>query len=83
MKILRLFRIFRILRVIKKIPLTNDFVKALKDYREEYKAVFILFLIILFIGSFFVYFAEKDVINTKFTNIPITLWWGLVTMSTV
>ena len=83
LKILRLFRIFRILRVIKKIPLTNDFVKALKDYREEYKAVFILFLIILFIGSFFVYFAEKDAINTKFTNIPITLWWGLVTMSTV
>jgi len=62
LKILRLFRIFRILRVIKKIPLTNDFIKALKDYREEYKAVFILFLIILFIGSFFVYFAEKNVI---------------------
>lgn len=83
LKILRLLRIFRVLRIIKKIPLTNEFLKALKDYKEEYKAVWILFLVILFVGSFFVYYAEKDTVNTSFKNIPITLWWGLVTMSTV
>ncbi len=83
LKILRLLRVFRVLRIIKKIPLTNDFLKALKDYKEEYKAVLILFLVILFVGSFFVYFAEKDVVGTKFYNIPITFWWGIVTMTTV
>jgi len=81
--ILRLLRIFRVLRILKKVPLTNDFIKALKDYKEEYRAVFILFVVILFVWSFFVYFAEKDVLNSSFRNIPITLWWGLVTMSTV
>jgi len=83
LKILRLLRIFRILRVLKRIPLTNEFIKALKDYKEEYRAVFILFLVILFVGSFFVYFSEKYVPNTDFKNLPITFWWGLVTMSTV
>jgi hypothetical protein len=68
-------RVFRILRILKKIPLTNEFIKTLKDYKEEYKAIFILFVVILFVGSFFVYFAEKDSTNTNFYNIPITLWW--------
>ena len=83
LKILRLLRVFRILRILKKIPLTNEFIKSLKDYKEEYKAVFILFLVILFVGSFFVYFAERYEVDTMFRNIPITLWWGIVTMSTV
>jgi len=83
LKILRLLRIFRVLRIVKKIPLTNDFIKALKDYKEEYKAVFLLFIVILFVGSFFVYFAEKEIFNSSFRNIPITLWWWIVTMSTV
>jgi len=83
LKILRLLRLLRILRLIKEIPLTAWFVKSLKDYKEEYKAVFILFLIILFISSSYVYFLEKNVDNTLFSSIPTSLWWWLITMSTV
>jgi len=83
LKVLRLLRILRILRLIKDIPLTAWFIKSLKDYKEEYKAVFILFLIILFISSSYVYFLEKDFDWTKFTSIPMALWWWLITMSTV
>jgi len=83
LKVLRLLRILRILRLIKDIPLTAWFVKSLKDYKEEYKAVFILFLIILFISSSYVYFLEKSFEWTLFTSIPMSLWWGLITMSTV
>lgn len=82
-KLLRLMRVLRVLRLIKKIPLTAGFITALKDYKDEYKAVFILFSVILFIGSSFVYYFEKDVTGTLFTSIPMTLWWGLVTMTTV
>ncbi len=83
LKVLRLLRILRILRLIKDIPLTAWFVRSLKDYKEEYKAVFILFLIILFISSSYVYFLEKNFDWTMFTSIPMSLWWGLITMSTV
>ena len=83
LKILRLLRIFRVFKLIRKIPLTNLFVKSLKDYLDEYKAVFILFFVIIFIWSFFVYYVEKDIVWTKFTSIPVTLRWWLVTMTTV
>jgi voltage-gated potassium channel len=37
----------------------------------------------LFLGSFFVYFFEKDIIGTKFTSIPMALRWWMVTIATV
>ena len=83
LKVFRLLRIMRVFRLVEKIPLTSGFIRSLKDYLDEYKAVFLLFFITLFIGSFFVYYFEQWVIDTKFDSIPITLWWGLVTMTTV
>jgi hypothetical protein len=80
---LRLFRILRVLRLVKRIPLTSWFIKSLKDYVDEYRAVFILYFVVLFLGSFFVYIVEKDVVWTHFTSIPTALWWWLVTITTV
>lgn len=79
---LRLFRIFKVLRLIEEIPLTAWFINSLKDYKDEYKAVFILFFIILYILSFAVYFFEHSV-NPNLNNMLKALWWWLVTMTTV
>jgi len=83
LKVLRILRALRILRLVKRIPLTSGFIKSLKDYSDEYRAVFTLYIIILFLGSFFVYFVENWVPWTYFTSIPQALWWGLVTTTTV
>lgn len=82
-KVLRIFRVFRVVRLLKKIPLTRGFIKAIWEYKDEYAAVTLLFSIILFIGSVGVYFVERWVDATLFTSIPMSLWWGLVTMTTV
>ncbi len=82
-KVLRILRVFRIVRLLKKIPLTRGFIKAIWEYKDEYAAVTLLFAIILFIGSVAVYFTERWISGTEFTSIPMALWWGLVTMTTV
>lgn len=82
-KVLRLLRILRLLRFLKKIPLTTWFIKSIKNYIDEYSAVFLLSFVVLFILSFFVYYFEKDLDWTKFSSIPMTLWWAIVTMTTV
>ncbi|MCP4522838.1 MAG: hypothetical protein GY828_01330, partial [Candidatus Gracilibacteria bacterium] len=82
-KVLRVLRVLRVVRLLKRIPLTRGFIKAIGEYKDEYAAVCLLFGVILFIGSVGVYFAERSMDMTLFTSIPIALWWGLVTMTTV
>lgn len=83
LKTLRILRVLRILRLMRRIPLTAGFIKSLRDYADEYRAVFTIYFIILFLGSFFVYFVEKDIVWTNFKTIPDALWRGLVTTTTV
>jgi len=83
LKVLRILRALRVLRLVKRIPLTAWFIKSLKDYLDEYRAVFTLYLVILFLGSFFVFYVEKDLNSEQFASIPHALWWGLVTTTTV
>lgn len=81
--VLKILRSLRVLRLVKRLPLTSGFIKSLKLYLDEYKAVFTLYLVVLFLGSFFVYFVEKDINWDMFKNIPEALRWGLVTTTTV
>ena len=83
LKLLRLLKVFRILRLLRKIPITVSFLKSIKEYENEYKAVSILSVVLLFIWTSFVYYFEKNSSWTLFTSLPVTLWWWLVTMTTV
>ncbi len=82
-KVIRLLRAIRVISFIRSMPLTHAFLHSFTDYKKEYTAVFTLFTAVLFIWSFSVYFSERNVPDTHFTSIPMTLWWGLVTMTTV
>lgn len=82
LRVLRLLRILRLFEVSAKSPIAIGFLKTIREYHREYKAIFTLFFSVLVIISSFVYFVEQSV-NPSFASIPHALWWGLVTMTTV
>ena len=82
LKILRVFRVLRLFEVSTKSPIAIGFIKTIKEYQKEYRAILGIFLSILIIVSSFVYHSEAGV-NPEFSSIPQSLWWGIVTMTTV
>jgi len=86
LRALRLLRVFRILKLARFIGATNHFAKALKASRAKI-LVFLSFVVILCIilGSvmYLVESGEDGGENSGFTSIPRSVYWAIVTMTTV
>lgn len=82
LKILRVLRTLRLFEVSTSSPIALGFIKTIREYHKEYRAILWIFISVLIIISSFVYYSEYRV-NPDFSSIPQSLWWGIVTMTTV
>ena len=83
---LRFVRFFRILRLAKLGRFSNawrDVGDAIRSRREELFIAFSLAGFILLVSSTLMYLAENEAQPDKFGSIPRTMWWAIVTMTTV
>ena len=83
---LRFVRFFRILRLAKLGRFSNawsDIAEAVHSRREELFIAFSLAGFILLIASTLMFLAENEAQPDKFGSIPRTMWWAIVTMTTV
>ena len=83
---LRFVRFFRILRLAKLGRFSHawqDLGAALHSRKEELFLAFSLAAFTILIASTFMYWAESDAQPDKFGSIPRTMWWAIVTMTTV
>ena len=83
---LRFFRVLRMLR-LAKLGRTSKAWQHIRDavYERRYEFLLILFLLfvtILVSGSL-LYLAEAEAQPEKFGSIPRSLWWAIVTLTTV
>mgnify|MGYP002622992705 CR=1 FL=1 len=80
---LRLIRVFRVLELSNYAREATALAKALKQTKAKI-IVFLVFVLtmVLIIGSV-MYLIEKDQPNTAFTSIPRSVYWAIVTMTTV
>ena len=53
------------------------------DRKEELFSIFFVLMTLLIIASSLMYFAEHEVQPDVFPSIPSTMWWGIVTLTTV
>ncbi|MBT8244003.1 ion transporter, partial [Winogradskyella sp.] len=81
LRALRLLRVFRILKLARYIGASNRLILALKASKAKI-AVFLLFvLIICIILGTIMYMIEGA--DNGFTNIPRSVYWAIVTLTTV
>ncbi len=78
---LRLLRVFRILKVTRYIGEGNKLTKALKDSRPKILVFLFAVLILSVIAGTLMYLVEGP--EHGFTNIPVSVYWCIVTLTTV
>lgn len=83
MRVLRLFRLFRIMKMARYWKALYLFSKVFKNSREQLYTTFVLFLVFLVLLSSMMYFAEHDTQPQLFSSIPASMWWGIITLTTI
>lgn len=80
MRLLRLLRVFKLNRYSRALNLVSD---VLKEKGEELVTTVFFALILLLVSSTLMYYIEHDINPNGFPNIIATLWWAVVTLTTV
>ena len=83
LRFVRALRIIRLLKFSRYSNSINTLLIVLWDQRKSFGAAFFILFIILIISSSGMYLVEKDIQPEKFGSIPQSMWWSIVTLTTV
>jgi voltage-gated potassium channel len=83
-RILRLFRVLRLFRLTAYMKSAQMITNVFKKRINELALSLVLVIFLIIIASCAIYFAEHlhPVNKYKFTSIPATIWWSVVTLTT-
>jgi len=83
-KLFRIFRVFKILELFSHVPILLKLSKWIYKHKIEYLASIIMIFIVLIFFSTAIFYTEHYFNpNNEFSSVPATLWWWVVTMTTV
>ena len=86
MFILRTFRLIRIFRVLKLFVFINEGYLLMESIKRSFNKILVYFLFVIvlvtIIGTI-MYMIEGQLPNTQFTDIPSSIYWAIVTLTTV
>lgn len=84
--ILRSIRLIRVFRIFKLFSFLDEGYKLMESLKQSFKKIFVFFLFVLILviclGTM-MYMVEGNEPNTQFTDIPTSIYWAIVTMTTV
>lgn len=83
LRILRLLRFLRLFRLTAYMRTTKLVINVFKSKANELLVSLVLAIFLIIISSCLIYFAEHQAQPDKFTSIPGTIWWSVVTLTTV
>ncbi len=83
LRILRLFRFLRLFRLTSYMKATKLIANVFKSTVNQLMLSFLLAITLVIISSSIVYYAEHIAQPQVFSSIPHTIWWSVVTLTTV
>ncbi len=82
-RVLRLMRVVRVAKVGRYYSSLSLIAVVLKKKKEELVLTTALMLILLVLSASVMYYCEHGAQPEQFPDIPATLWWAVVTLTTV
>ncbi|MDH5698095.1 MAG: ion transporter [Nitrosopumilus sp.] len=79
-RLLRLFRLFKLARYSDPMQTLGEVFKSKAG--DLAVAFFILFIVLIFASSL-MYYAEHEAQPEIFSSIPASMWWGVITLTTI
>ncbi len=83
LRALRLFRFFRLFKMARYSESMTAFNEVLQRKKEDLVISFTATLILLLVASSTMYFVEHPAQPDEFSSIPQSMWWGVITLTTV
>lgn len=78
--VLRVFRVFKLIRYSDSI---NMIVRVVRAQKDMLITAYLVLFISLIVASTLMFQIENPGQPEKFSSIPATMWWGIVTLTTV
>lgn len=83
LRVLRIFRLVRVLKLSHYSSAIEDLFEAIYQERKSFVAALYLLLLAVLLSSSLMYFAEHEAQPDKFSSIPATMYWSMITLTTV
>lgn len=83
LRALRLLRIFRVLKLARYTDATGVFVRVLRKKKEDLVIALAANLILIVLAASTMYYIEHPHQPETFSSIPATLYWAIITITTV
>lgn len=82
-RILRLFRLFRLFRSGRLAESFRTLAAVVKAKKEELGLSLLVVMLVLVMSSSIMYLVEHEQPKTQFTSVPASMWWGVMTITTI
>ncbi len=84
--IIRAFRLARVFRILRLFTFINEGIILLQSLKKSFTKIVVyllfVFIVVTIIGTI-VYLLECDVPHSAFTDLPTSIYWAIVTLTTV
>ena len=83
LRVLRMFRLFRLLKLVRYNKAMRHFAKAMLLAKEQIILFMGVTLVLIYFAAIGIYYFENEAQPEHFSSIFDSLWWSIVTLTTV